>query len=60
MECEVPDIEMDWRWSRPNRLEDAMNVALVLTGLFLVRLLIPVIMIVFIGTMINKRQVQAF
>ncbi len=60
MESEVTDIEMDWRWSRPNRLEDAMNVALVLTGLFLVRLLIPVIMIVFIGTMINKRQVQAF
>jgi hypothetical protein len=42
------------------RLEDAMNVVLILTGLILIRLLIPVILIVFIGTMIDRRQVRAY
>ncbi len=36
-----------------------MNIALALTGFFLIRLLIPVIFIVLIGTMIEKRQIQA-
>lgn len=42
------------------RLEDAMNVVLMLTGLILIRLLIPMILIVFIGTMIDRRQVRTY
>ncbi len=37
-----------------------MNTALVLTALALIRLIIPVLLIVSIGTLINKRRVQLY
>jgi hypothetical protein len=37
-----------------------MNVVLALTTLFLIRLVVPLFLLVLIGTLINKRQVQLF
>jgi hypothetical protein len=37
-----------------------MNAALVLTALILVRLVVPFALLLFAGTLINKRQTQLY
>jgi hypothetical protein len=37
-----------------------MNVALVLTALFLIRLVVPLLLLILVGSLINKRQVQLY